>query len=94
MGLDLVRKKGKYTQIGLFGRPIQIDFEKVAFKEIRLTGSFSHRTISWKRSLSLMGQGKVDAKALITNEIPLSDWKKGFDMMEAKKGLKIIMRPV
>ena len=94
MGLDLVRKKGKYLQIGLFGRSIQLDFEKVAFKEIKLTGSFSHKTTSWKRSIALMNQGKVNTKALITDELPLSDWKRGFDMMEEKKGLKIIMRPV
>ena len=94
MGLDLVRKKGKYTQIGLFGRPILLDFEKVAFKEIRLTGSFSQKTTAWKRSLDLLSQGKVNTKALITDELTLSDWKAGFDMMEAKKGLKVILRPV
>ena len=34
MALEMVRKRGKYTQMGLFGRPIEIDFGQIAFKEI------------------------------------------------------------
>ena len=31
-GLLLTRKAGQYTQIGLFGKPLQVDFEKICFR--------------------------------------------------------------
>jgi len=31
LALKLVRKKGKFTQMGLFGKPIEIDFEQIAY---------------------------------------------------------------
>jgi L-iditol 2-dehydrogenase len=93
LALDLVRKRGKYTQMGLFGRPIEIDFEKIAFKEIRVTGSISQRRPSWKRALNLMGRGIIPAERLASNQFPLSEWKKAFDMAERKEGIKLILIP-
>ena len=88
LGLELVRKRGKYTQIGLFGHPIKIDFEQVAFKEIQLTGSISQRRPAWKRSLALMERGVIQNERLISHE-----WKRAFDMTEKKEGLKIVLKP-
>ncbi len=93
MGLDLVRKQGKYTQIGLFGRLVQTDFEKIVYKEIKVTGSLSQRWTSWKRALLLMAEGKIKVKPLISHVFPLSDWKQGFEMLESKKSLKVILEP-
>jgi L-iditol 2-dehydrogenase len=93
LALDLVRKRGKYTQMGLFGRSIEIDFEKIAFKEIRVTGSISQRRPSWKRALNLMGRGIIPAERLASHQFPLSEWKKAFDMAERKEGIKLILIP-
>ena len=93
MGLEIVRKRGKYSQIGLFGKPIEIDFEKIAFKEIRVTGSVSQRRPSWKRALNLMGRGIVPAEKLVSHQFPLSEWKKAFEIAERKQGVKLILIP-
>ena len=93
MGLNLIRKQGKYTQIGLFGRPIQVDFEKVAYKEVKLTGSLSQRWTAWRRGLSLLSQGKVRVKPLISDVLPVTEWRRGFEKFESKKGLKIMLEP-
>jgi L-iditol 2-dehydrogenase len=93
LGLELVRKQGKYTQIGLFGRPITLDFERIAYKEIRVTGSLSQRWTAWKRTLQLMEQGKVQLKPMISDVFPLSEWRQAFELFESRKGLKIILDP-
>lgn len=93
LGLDLVRKRGKYTQIGLFGKPIEIDFEKVAFREIQVNGSVSHRRPVWKRSLGLMERGVIRNERLISHQFPLREWKKAFEMSEKKEGVKLILVP-
>jgi L-iditol 2-dehydrogenase len=93
LGLELVRKRGKYTQMGLFGRPITIDFEKIAFKEIRVGGFVSHRRPSWKRALSLMERGIINTEALVSHAFPLSGWHEAFTMVEEKSAVKAILLP-
>jgi len=66
MALDLVRKRGKYTQIGLFGKPIEIDFEKIAFREIVVNGTVSQRRPAWKRTLGLMERGVIRNERLVS----------------------------
>ena len=93
MGLEIARRMGKYTQIGLFGKPITLDFERIAYKELRVTGSLSQRWTAWKRAIRIMAQGKVDLKAVTSDKFPLTQWKTAFDKFEAKGGLKILLDP-
>ncbi len=92
-GLELVRKRGQYTQVGLFGKPITVDFEKIAYKEIKVTGSFSQKWTAWEKSLNLLGKGIIDLKPLISDIFPLSDWKTAFEKFESGEGLKILLDP-
>jgi L-iditol 2-dehydrogenase len=93
LGINLARKQGKYTQVGLFGKPITLDFERIAYKELIVTGSMAQRWSAWKRTLKIMGQGKIDLKSVISDKFPLSRWKEAFDKFEAKEGLKILLDP-
>jgi len=93
MALEMVRKRGKYAQIGLFGRPIEIDFEQIAFKEILVSGSLSQRRPAWERSLDLMRRGVIQTEHLISHEFPLHEWQTAFEMFEKKEGVKLILLP-
>ena len=93
-GLSVVRKQGKYTQIGLFGKPIEIDFEKIAYKEVKLTGSFSQKSTSWELALRLLSEGKINTESLVSDILPITRWKEGFKKHEEKAGVKIIFTPV
>jgi hypothetical protein len=37
-GLRASRRRGQFTQIGLFGAAIQVDFELICYRELRVTG--------------------------------------------------------
>ena len=93
LGLNLLRKSGRYTQVGLFGRPINLDFEKIAYKELIVTGTFSQKWTAWKIALRLLNQGKVRTSPLISDILPLAEWETGFKKHRAKEGLKIILKP-
>jgi L-iditol 2-dehydrogenase len=93
LGLDLARKQGRYAQVGLFGRPIRLDFEKVAFKELRVTGSFAQKWSAWRTSLQLMAEERVRLAPLVTDILPLDDWQAGFQRFREKKGVKLILTP-
>ena len=93
-GLLAVRKRGQFTQIGLFGRPFTLDFERICFKEIKVTGSLGSRWASWEMALQLLSAGKVDARRLVSHVLPLTEWRRAFAMFERKEGRKLVLEPV
>ena len=92
--MKLVRKRGQYKQKGLFRRTIQIDFELIAYKELQVSGFISQNWTTWERALNLLGQGKIKTRPLVSDILPISDWKNGFEKFEKKEGVKIILLPV
>lgn len=92
--LKVVKKTGKYTQTGLFGKPIALDFEKIAYKELKVTGFFAHVPSAWERALKLLEQGRINLKPIISHILPLTEWKKAFEIVENHKGLKVSLQPV
>jgi L-iditol 2-dehydrogenase len=91
--LDMVRRRGRYTQMGLPGEKVNVAFEKVAYKELQVTGGLGQRHPAWVRALSLMESGAVQLEKLISHELPLSEWHQGFDLMERQECIKILLRP-
>jgi L-iditol 2-dehydrogenase len=91
LGLEIIRKRGKFTQIGLFGHPIRIDFEKIAYKELRVIGTVSQKRSAWKLALMLLKEGKVRTAPLVTDRFPLKRWKEAFQKFEAKESGKILL---
>ena len=90
---SLLKKSGKYLQLGLFGKPITIDFESIAYREFQVYGSFAQKWSAWKLSLGLMERGEVDLKSVISHEYTLDQWETAFQKMNDKEGLKIILKP-
>jgi len=89
-----IRKRGQFTQIGLFAKPIMLDFERICFKELRVTGSLGSRWISWKKALRLTAQGQVQLRPLVSDIFPLTEWEHAFTLFEEKAGLKLVLTPV
>lgn len=94
-GLDLLRKKGQYGQIGLFAKPeITFDLEKIIQKEIRVVGSRSQKSADWEPSLALMNEGLVDAKAMITHEFDITQWDEAYQAIKSGEAIKVLLTPV
>ena len=92
-GMELVRKRGWFCQIGLTGKPITFDIETICYKELHFSGSMASRFVNWEKGMALLRLGLVDLKPLATNIFPLEDWEKAFQMFREKKGLKLIFQP-
>jgi len=91
--LNLIRKRGYFTQIGLPGTKIDFDIAKICFKELHFTGSLGSRKSSWEQALALQTRGLVDLEPLADVHLPLSEWKEAFRRFEAKEGCKIFLDP-
>lgn len=91
--LQLVRRGGRYTQIGLFGKPIAWDMDQVCYKELIVTGSNASVPHAWDRALRLLASGQVNTQAIISAVYPINQWQEAFTQFEAKQGLKILLTP-
>ncbi|WP_020610969.1 zinc-dependent alcohol dehydrogenase [Sediminispirochaeta bajacaliforniensis] len=91
-GLEAVKKYGQFVQIGLAGKPFEVDFPRICYKEIKVTGSLGSIWSSWDSAIRLVSTGKVNLKALATHEFKLEDWEEAFRTFEEKKGLKILIK--
>lgn len=89
-----IKKQGQFTQIGLFGKPLTVDVDKICFKEIKFTGSLGSRWTSWEKALQLMAQNKIQLNFLVSNTFPIADWQKAFTMFKEKEGLKLVLTPM
>lgn len=91
--LRLLRRRGRYAVVGIFGRPLEFDLDVVLYREIEVRGMFSHKYMAWERAIALAAQGRIRTKPLISDILPLSEWERGFRRFEAKEALKVVFEP-
>jgi L-iditol 2-dehydrogenase len=91
--LGLVRRRGQYAQIGLFGKPVAWDLDQVCYKELRATGSNASVPSAWDTALRLLADGAVDTGALVSDAFPLDRWEDAFARFERKEGVKLVLEP-
>ena len=94
MGLQLVRRGGQYTQIGLFSGPFSLDFGLVAYKEVQARGSLGSTWSSWKRSIALLDSGQVRTELLVSDMMPITAWQEAFEKIRERQALKVLLTPV
>ena len=93
MCLRLVRRAGQYTQIGLVGQEVSFNIDQVIHKEVTVRGGNASVPGAWLRALKLMESEKIKIKPLISHVLPISEWKKAFNIFKEKSGLKIVLTP-
>lgn len=88
-----VRKEGTVVQVGVYPGPIQTDLNQVMIKELRLIGTYGYVWTSWRRSVQLLAEGKVNTEALISHEFPLSQFQEAFQATQDGSATKVILNP-
>lgn len=92
--LQLVRRRGRYAQVGLFGQPVQWDLDQVCYKELQVSGSNASVPSAWRKALNLLGAGQVRIQPLISDVVPITEWHDAFRRFEERSGFKILLTPV
>lgn len=93
LALELVRPRGKYIQVGLFGRSVAWNADLACLKELRLTGSNATVPSAWPKAIALLASGLVQTEALVSEVVLLSDWERAFAQLRQKDALKILLQP-
>ena len=93
-GIKLLRRGGQYTQVGLFGKPFEIDFEQIAYKEAKVPGSLGQNWQNWNLAMKLLKAERIKLLPLVSHVLPLDRWKEGFELFENGAGMKIVLEPI
>jgi len=91
--MEALMPLGSYVQVGHFGRDITVPWDLVAFRQLKIHGSVGYTKATWNQTMKILGQKAIDVSDIITHRMNLEDWKRGFDLMEQKQAIKIILSP-
>lgn len=92
--VDLVKKTGRIVAIGEAANPkFPFRWNDAIFRACSITFSLGAGYHAWNLALELMAQKKIELKPLITHEISMKDFRKGFEMLEEKVAVKVVMKP-
>jgi L-iditol 2-dehydrogenase len=91
--LEVLRPLGRYTQVGICGREIQFPIDQIFYKQLKVTGSICYTAKSWDRVMNIFAQGRVRLNDMISEKLPISQWREAFDLCTTKRSLKVLMYP-
>lgn len=94
-GLDMIRKLGTFVEFGVFGSDTTVNWSVIGDrKEINIHGAHIGGQHGYDVAISMLEQGVFKPQEIVTHEIPLSDWKRAFDMASAgQEAIKIVLNP-
>ena len=92
-GLQMIKKRGYFVQIGLPGKKILFDIEKICYKELNFRGAMASRNHSWKKALYMMSSGLIKLEKLVDVKLPLTQWEQAFVRFKNQDGIKFFLIP-
>ena len=92
-GLRAARRRGRIVQMGLRGADVTIPYDLICFHELTVTAGFASNPGSWRRAMALLADGVVDLESLVTEIVPLRDWRRAFEASRAGDGVKFVLDP-
>ena len=93
-GLELLKKRGLFLQMGILHRPVELDVDRFLFgSELVLTGSRTQKKSSWEQAIEILTKERFPLKALLTHHLSLDDWQEGFALTLNRQAIKVILKP-
>ncbi|MBM4276390.1 MAG: zinc-binding dehydrogenase [Deltaproteobacteria bacterium] len=95
LALHLCKRMGKVLLIGFPHRPVPADFGFMGLNNIHLYSVRGEGRANCRRAISLMKQGKIRARPLITHSFSLSEITEGFRVFNEREGgaIKVLIMP-
>lgn len=91
--IEALRPLGRYTQVGICGCEVQFPMDQIFYKQLTVQGSICYTTKTWDRMMNIFAQGRIRLNDLISLRLPLSEWRKAFDLFTQRHALKVLMYP-
>lgn len=94
MAIEILAKNGKLIAVGFSGKEsLGINWDSAIYKELNIITSMSSTYSSWKYIIDMLKENLIDLRKVVSDILPLSKYREGFDRAAGKKGLKIVLVP-
>jgi L-iditol 2-dehydrogenase len=87
------RRRGRIVQMGLRGADVLVPYDLICFHELTVTAGFASNPGSWVRAMALLEAGAVELAPLVSEVVPLRDWRRAFEASRAGDGVKFVLDP-
>jgi L-iditol 2-dehydrogenase len=91
--LEATARRGRVVQVGLAGRPVEIPFDLVCYRELTVTSGNASTPQSWLRALELVEAQQVALEPLVSEVVLLPDWERAFAATREGAGIKFVLAP-
>ncbi|HAS22093.1 MAG TPA: L-threonine 3-dehydrogenase, partial [Idiomarina loihiensis] len=89
--LETMNHGGKIAMLGIPPENIAIDWNQVIFKGLVIKGIYGREMFeTWYKMASLLQSG-LDISPILTHEMPIDDFEKGFETMISGQSGKVIL---
>ncbi|MFZ0592883.1 MAG: alcohol dehydrogenase catalytic domain-containing protein [Bryobacteraceae bacterium] len=88
-----VRKEGTLAPLGVQSGPIETDINSIMMKELRVIGCYGYVWTTWRRTVQLLSEGKINVDAMISHDFPLEEFEQAFRVTQDGSGIKVILSP-
>jgi 6-hydroxycyclohex-1-ene-1-carbonyl-CoA dehydrogenase len=88
-----LRTGGRFVVVGFASEPMLLDTGRTMFREMEIIGSLGCRASDYPRVLSLVENGKLRVKELVTSKFSLEDINQAFDLLRKGEGLRSVVTP-
>jgi len=90
---QIVKKRGRVTVIGIFGRPVEVPMTEVVRREVSIVGAYDAQPQNFGQSIKLASSGAVKVEALLTHRLPLEKANEAFEAAKSRVGCKVEFIP-
>jgi threonine 3-dehydrogenase len=89
--LETINHGGKIAMLGIPPENVAIDWNEVIFKGLVIKGIYGREMFeTWYKMASLLQSG-LDISPILTHEMPIDDFEKGFETMVSGQSGKVIL---
>lgn len=89
--INTVSTGARIALLGIAGKSVQLDWDKVVFKSLILKGIYGREMFdTWYKMVALLQSG-LDLSPIITHHFPVKDYIQGFETMKSGQCGKVIL---
>ncbi|RUO78647.1 L-threonine 3-dehydrogenase [Pseudidiomarina taiwanensis] len=89
--LETMNHGGKIAMLGIPPTSVAIDWNQVIFKGLTIKGIYGREMFeTWYKMASLLQSG-LDLSPILTHQLPVAEFQKGFDIMVSGQSGKVIL---
>jgi L-iditol 2-dehydrogenase len=95
MALDVARKGARVEWFGGLpgGTQVEVDSTRVHYDELTIFGVYHLTPLSLERAFNMVCRGVIDARPLITHQVPLEKLEEGLKLMMGGQSIKVAVLP-